>query len=104
MTEYRVDIDAVPWGSPLPGVRFKAYIRDGKRLRLVEYAREFVEPDWCTAGHTGYVLEGEFVIDFDGLSVQFGAGDGIMIPEGEDHKHRARMLSDLVRVVLVEDV
>jgi quercetin dioxygenase-like cupin family protein len=71
---------------------------------LAEFSREFVEADWCTKGHIGYVLEGQIEIDFDGEAIVFGPGDGLFIPAGEEHKHKGRALGDVVRVVLVEDV
>jgi quercetin dioxygenase-like cupin family protein len=52
----------------------------------------------------GYVLEGEFEIDFSGAVVQYAAGDGIFIPAGEEHKHMTRMLSNVAPVVLFEDL
>ena len=63
----------------------------------VEYAALHAE------GAEGALLEGEFEIDFNGRLVRFGAGDGIFIPPGEDHKHMPRILSEIVRVVLFED-
>jgi quercetin dioxygenase-like cupin family protein len=69
----------------------------------VEFFREFVEPDWYRRGHIGYVLEGEMEIDFSGQRVLFSQGDGIFIPPGEEHKHKATVLTDVVRVILVEE-
>ena len=89
--------------EPAPGLRFKVYQQGSKRLRLAEFAREFVEPDWCTNGHVGYVVEGKLEIDFSGEIEVFHAGDGIFIPPGEEHKHMAKALTDVVRLVLVED-
>jgi quercetin dioxygenase-like cupin family protein len=100
--EYRADFESIPWQSPLPGMRFRIHEQDGRRLRVVEYSNDFVEPDWCRNGHVGYVLEGEVEIDFNGRLVRFGAGDGIFIPPGDEHKHKARILSEIVRVVLFE--
>ena len=101
--EYRADFETIPWQSALSGMRYRVCEQDGGRLRVVEYSSNFVEPDWCRNGHVGYVLEGEFEIDFNGRLVRFGAGDGIFIPPGEDHKHMPRILSEIVRVVLFED-
>jgi quercetin dioxygenase-like cupin family protein len=103
MGQYKVDFESIPWETPASGVKFKAYEQNGRKLRLVEFAKEFVEHDWCTKGHIGYVLEGQMEIDFDGEKVVFGLGDGIFIPAGEEHKHKARVLTDVVRVFLVED-
>ena len=100
---YRVDFGTMAWEQPATGVRFKAYQQDGRRLRLAEFTRDFVEPDWCTKGHIGYVLEGEMEVRFHGRVVTFRPGDGLFIPPGSNHGHKARVLTDSVRVLLVED-
>lgn len=102
MERYKVDFGSMPWEQPAAGVRFKACEQDGRRLRLVEFTRDFVEPDWCTKGHVGYVLDGELAVDFHGQVVTFRAGDGLFIPPGEEHGHKAKVLSDRARVFLVE--
>jgi hypothetical protein len=104
MGRYKVDFGSIPWEQPAAGVRFKACEQDGRRLRLAEFTKDFVEPDWCTKGHIGYVLEGAMEVDFHGKVVIFRAGDGLFIPPGSAHGHKARVLTDFVRVVLVEDV
>jgi quercetin dioxygenase-like cupin family protein len=102
MERYRVNFGSIRWEHPAPGVRVKAHEQDGRRLRLVEFTKDFVEPDWCTKGHIGYVLEGAMEVDFQGETVTFRAGDGLFIPSGDEHGHKARVLTDTVRVVLVE--
>ena len=99
-----MDFESMEWEVPAVGVRFKAYEQGEKKLRLVEFAKEFVEPDWCTKGHIGLILEGEMEIDFDGDVILFKAGDGVFIPAGEEHKHKGRVLTDTVKAILVEDV
>ena len=93
----------MPWESPAAGVRFKAYEQGGRKLRLVEFGREFVETGWCTKGHIGYILEGRMEVNFDGKVVAFGPGDGIFIPADNEHRHKAKVLTKSVKVVLVED-
>lgn len=104
VTQYRVDFESIPWEASAAGVRFKARAQDGRQLRLVEFAKGFVEPDWCLNGHIGLILEGQMEIDFDGELIVFGAGDGVFIPPGQEHEHKARVLTDRVRAILVEDV
>ncbi|KKK52029.1 hypothetical protein LCGC14_3109040 [marine sediment metagenome] len=104
MVQYRIDFDSIPWETPAAGVRFKAYEQNGRRLRLVEFARDFVEPDWCPNGHIGLILEGQMEIDFNGQIIAFGPGDGVFIPPGEEHKHKGRVLTEKVKAILVEDV
>ena len=103
MEQYRIDFESIPWESPADGVRFKAYELSSKKLRLVEFSKEFVEPDFCTKGHIGYILEGQMEIDFDGEKELFGPGDGVFIPAGQQHKHKGRVLTDKVKAILVEE-
>ena len=103
MSQYKVDFEAIPWETPMDGLRFKANRQEGRQLRLVEYTQE-MPPHWCEKGHIGYVLEGQFEIAFEAEVAVFNPGDGIFIPAGAQHKHKGKVLSDLVRVVFVEDI
>lgn len=99
-----ISFDALPWESPLPGVRFKAYREGAKQIRLLEFSSEFVEPVWCEKGHVGLVLEGTLEVDFSGRVVVYPQGSGIFIPAGAAAAHKARSITPVVRLVLVEDV
>ena len=101
---YKVDFESMEWETPVAGVRFKAFEPGGSKLRLVEFAKEFVEPDWCEKGHIGYILEGKMETDFNGESIVFGPGDGVFISAGPEHKHKGKVLTDVVKAILVEDV
>lgn len=103
MDEHKVDFATLDWQSPAPGVRQKVCESPGRLLRLVEFSQEFREPDWCRKGHLGYVLEGEMEIDLAGTKVSYGPGDGICIPPGEAHRHKATVLSQTVRLILVDE-
>ncbi|MBI5252115.1 MAG: cupin domain-containing protein [Desulfomonile tiedjei] len=103
MNTYKVDFGSTPWDSPAPGVRVKIHKLEARQLRLVEFSSEFVEHDWCRRGHIGYVLEGQLQIEFQGRQVTFGPGDGLFIPAGDDHRHKAKVLTGAVRLILVED-
>ena len=103
MNQYRIDFEVISWKSPAAGVRVKVYEQNEKILRLVEFSKEFVEAEWCTKGHIGYILEGRMEIDFNGRIVPFGPGDGIFIPSGDQHAHKANVLTDMLKVILVED-
>ncbi len=100
--DYRVLFDAIPWEQTLQGVRQKAVVQGGRKLRLVEYDRA-MPLHWCVKGHYGFILYGRFEIEFSDRTLVFEEGDGVFIPEGEEHRHRARVLTDGVRVVFVED-
>src|SRR4030042_1414624 len=88
MVEYLIDFKKIAWESPALGIRHKIFVKDGKRIRLVEFSDNFVEPEWCIRGHIGYVLEGRISIDFDGKQMEFKAGDGLFITEGEANRHK----------------
>jgi len=104
MEQYRIDFESIGWESPADGVRCKVYEQGGRKLRLVEFSKDFVEPDWCTRGHIGYILAGQMEIDFNGNKEIFGPGDGVFIPAGPQHKHKGRVLTEKLKAILVEDV
>ncbi len=102
MSVYKIDFESLPWQTPMDGLRFRAVADGGRRLRLVEYTKA-MKPHWCENGHIGYVLEGRFEIRFENETVVYDAGDGVFIPSGAQHKHMGRALTDVVKVVFVED-
>ena len=59
---------------------------------------------WCEKGHYGYILEGKFEIEYKNEKVVYQAGDGVFIPDGEKHRHKAKVLSEFVKVIFVENV
>ena len=103
MIQHKVNFDKLDWETPIEGVRCKIYKHGNRQLRLVEYIRE-VPLHWCEKGHYGYILEGEFEIEYQNETLVYKVGDGVFIPEGKNHKHRARVLSETVKVVFVENV
>ena len=103
MLQYQVMFDRLPWEEPMVGVRHKIYKHGDRQLRLVEYSRN-MPLHWCEKGHYGYILEGKFEIEYQNEKIIFQTGDGVFIPEGEEHKHRAKVLSEFVKVIFIEDV
>ena len=91
MEEVRLQFSDLPWEAPAPVVRQKVVIRGKQRLRIVEFTDAFVEEDWCTAGHVGYVLSGTMEVSFDGHMQRFQAGDGLWIEAGEASRHKVTM-------------
>jgi len=102
MLQYKVNFDKLDWETPIEGVRCKIYKHGNTQLRLVEYSKG-MPLHWCEKGHYGFILEGEFEIAFKNEILVYQAGDGVFIPEGEDHRHKARVLSDIVKVIFVEN-
>jgi len=100
--KYKIDFEPLPWETPFPGVRHKLVKQDGKLLRLIEYTPD-MEPHRCEKGHWGYILEGRMEISFENETHVYDAGDGVFIPSGEEHKHSARILTDIVKAVFVEE-
>jgi quercetin dioxygenase-like cupin family protein len=102
MMHYKVDFASIPWESPIEGVRQKIHNLGGEQLRLVEYSKDLV-PHWCAKGHVGYILKGEIEVRFEHGIQHYSPGDGIVIPGGEEHKHMAKVLTDIVTVIFFED-
>ena len=102
MVKYKIPLTEMPFVEAAPAVRHKIHDRDGRRLRLVEYDQSMV-PHWCERGHVGQILDGQMEIEFATGTVSFGPGDGVDIPSGEMHRHRARILSKRVLALFVED-
>lgn len=84
-----IDFDSLPWIEPANGVRFKSMVNGNQQVRLTEFSYGLVESDWCIKGHIGYVINGEFAIDYSGTIERYKAGDTIFIPKGEKDKHKA---------------
>ncbi len=103
MLQYLTKFEELDWVEPIEGVKQKIYKYNGKQLRLVIYTKE-MPPHWCENGHYGIILEGEFEIEFQNETQIYKSGDGVFIPPGEEHKHRARVLSKSVKVLFVEDL
>jgi mannose-6-phosphate isomerase-like protein (cupin superfamily) len=98
----KIDFAEIEWIDSAIGLRVKTFETDGKQLRLAEFSRNFQETDWCEKSHIGYVIAGEIEIDFAGRAEIFKQGDGIFICPGK--KHKARAMSEITRLFLVEDV
>ena len=103
MIPYKTDFNKIDWSSPIEGVRDKVFTQGDKQIRLVEYTKD-MPLHWCENGHYGMIIEGEFEIEFENETVVYNKGDGVFIPNGKEHKHRAKVLSDLVKVIFVEDI
>jgi quercetin dioxygenase-like cupin family protein len=70
----------------------------------MEVTPDFVEADWCIKGHIGMVLEGTLELTFPERTYTYQPGEAYLIPVCESHRHKARALSPVVRIVMVEDV
>jgi hypothetical protein len=59
MNQYKVDFNQIQRDTPATGVRSNVLVINGKKIRLVEFTKEFIGPDWCKKGHIGYIVEGQ---------------------------------------------
>lgn len=103
MFQYKVDFNELEWEHPIEGVKCKIAKYGDKQIRLIEYTNE-MPPHWCEKGHYGLVLDGELEIEFQNEKIVYKSGDGVFIPDGEEHKHKGRVLTESVKVIFVEDV
>jgi quercetin dioxygenase-like cupin family protein len=101
---YSIAFAEFPWESAPSGVRFKVHKEEGRQLRLLEFGQDLAHSHWCTIGHIGYVIAGELEIEFDNEVIIFRAGDGVTIPSGQKDRHRPRAVTELVRLIFIEEV
>ena len=103
MLQYQVNFDKLDWEEPLEGIKCKIYKYEDKQLRLIVYSKE-MPLHWCEKGHYGYILDGKFEIELPNKKVIYQTGDGVFIPEGKEHRHRAKVLTEFVKVIFIENV
>ena len=99
--QYRVEFDKLEWESPFEGARHKYIDQNNLRMRLVEYSKEML-PHWCEKGHYGYVIEGRIEIEYENTKIIYKPGDGIFIPDGPEHRHRGKSLTERVLIFFIE--
>lgn len=103
MLHYKVSFNDLDWEAPFEGVRCKIYTHGDTQLRLVVYSKE-MPLHWCEKGHYGYILDGQLEIEYRNEKHVYQTGDGVFIPDGKDHRHRAKVLSAFATVIFVENV
>jgi quercetin dioxygenase-like cupin family protein len=99
-----IEFSKLEWQDVAPGARFKVFQEGRKQLRLVEFTNEFVEHDWCEKGHIGFVLSGELEVQFKNQVLRYPEGSAILINQGAENGHKARSVTSLVRLFLVEEI
>ena len=99
--QYKIDFKSLGWEQLMNGVRHKYLDQANIRVRLVEYGRE-MPPHWCEKAHYGYVLEGMLEIEFDHETLRYDKGDGLFLPPGNNHRHKARAITEKVVIFFVE--
>lgn len=85
-----------------PGIASRAVQVNGVRWAVVQYEPGVLREEWCDEGHSGYVLEGAVVYEFqDGRpALAVRGGDGFTLPDGSGHRGRAG--ADGVRLFLID--
>ncbi len=91
----------LPWDEIAPGAREKRFADANQTIRLVQFSPPFQETEFCTKEHVGFVVSGEFAIEFADSRVQFREGDALSIPAGSASAHRA-IVTHEVTLFLVE--
>lgn len=100
-----IDFPNMPWERwQKPGAegRVKMMFVGDKRIRILELPAGFREENWCEKGHVGYVLQGQFTIEFRNHEVACGPGMGFVIPDGDPHRSRG-LPGDPTTVFVVDD-
>ena|GEM_PF-1104418 len=78
----------IEWDDPAIGVREKKIVIGAKAIRMLELTGDIDHPDWCLTGHAGFVLEGEFILDIDGVQKALQKGDVFVVEKDvPGHRH-----------------
>lgn len=88
-THYKIAFKNMPWEHAGIGVKQKVFQLKDQQIRLVRFEDNFIEKEWCTNGHVGFIVEGTMKIDFNGKIISYEKGDGLWIEKGAKHKHKA---------------
>ncbi len=99
--KYKIDFKKLNWKIPFEGIKHKYLDQENIRVRLVEYDRN-MPPHWCEKAHYGYLLNGIMDIEYDNQVIRYVKGDGIFIPAGKEHQHKAIAITENVKVIFVE--
>ncbi len=89
MPHRKIDFANKEWIDDQPGFRYKERRIGSHKMRLVEVTDGYVDTDWCMHQHTGYVVEGRIRFIFPDKEIEFQAGDGIVITDAPNQKHKA---------------
>ena len=104
MTGQQIDFASLAWDgwNSETLARVKEGEAEGFEMRLFEMGPSFVEPQWCTRGHIGYVVSGQYITELDGESLHMHAGQGFVLPPGT--RHRSRNTGSLPAIVFLVDL
>ena len=92
-----------PWQKVNDFASQKLIDNGEKRVRLLKLLPGFQEQEWCTRGHTGYVIDGALEMEFsEGGNHTYSAGDPILVSNGQAHKARTGAGNALL--FLIDDV
>ena len=103
MVQRKINFQKMEWEQSMEGVKQKVYCVGKKLIRLVHYEKQML-PHWCEKGHYGMILHGNFRIEYNNQTLNYLQGEGVFIPEGPEHRHRATVISDYVEALFVEDL
>ena len=83
MQKLTASFDEMSWETTHPGIREKKIVTGARVIRLLKLTDELTHPDWCTKGHTGYVVEGSFILNINGEEIVLNQGDVFHVEEDD---------------------
>jgi len=85
MPEERISFPSLPWQ---PGAHPLERKKQGPLggATLLRFEPGFADPNWCTNGHAGYVIDGTLRLEFEGTAEEIAAGEGFVIDAGMRHR------------------
>ncbi len=104
MAGQQIDFASLAWDgwNSETLARVKQAEAEGYEARLFEMGPGFVEPQWCTRGHIGFVVSGQYITELDGGLLHMRAGQGFVLPPGT--RHRSRNTGAMPAIVFLVDL
>lgn len=100
--QHKVTFDELAWIDVGDSMKFKRYQQGDWQIRLVQWGKDMKHEDWCIKGHYAFVIDGAAEITFADRTEVYEPGDAIFIPEGEEFKHRPKVLTNSFTFFSVE--
>jgi mannose-6-phosphate isomerase-like protein (cupin superfamily) len=100
--EKPIRFNEIPWDTSNKGVTQKVFSENNITIRLVRFNDEFIEKNWCTINHVGYILKGKLRLEFTDRIETYKKGDALILKLGKEHK--INMLKGMnVEMILFEE-
>jgi predicted naringenin-chalcone synthase len=91
MPHRKIDFQDMDWKTEHPGLRYKQRRVGSHKIRVLEVTDEYVDKEWSELQHTGYVVSGRIQFVFRDKTIEYTAGDGIVVTRTATDRYKAQV-------------